>query len=235
MKNIMHKISHHFTRLLGINPLLSRMVRYRNPKQYWTKRGGERYFQEQESAGDRSLRSEYMCSEIRKLDYASILEIGCGYCKQLRNLKKDSGTLAAGIDFSRPQLLLGKKYAADRHLFLAEADASQIPLGDKLFDAAFSSAVILHNEEEKARKIISEMIRVSRRYLIHNEDTDITFSRYGFDLLSTYKLLNFKILHAGPIPSAPDPSITQFLIAELPTPALRLTPGEIPLQYKKKS
>ena len=200
-----------FEKAISLNPHLDRWVRYRKPRQYWQTRGGAPYFEEQEAVLDRTLRSRFIAEEVHKFSFQSLLEIGCGYGKQLKNLSR-SGLFLTGCDFSRPQLMKAGSFFPEIAGRLVEADGEAIPFGDKTFDAVFSSAVILHNKPDKAKKIIAEMIRVSRRYLIHNEDTDITFSRYGYDFTKTYKKMNFKIVAAQHIPTAPDPSITQFTI-----------------------
>lgn len=220
-----------FYRLIHLHPLVDRFFRYRDPRQYWIHRGGETYFQEQEAVRDRTERSRFMAERIAAIEYRTVLEIGAGYGKQLKNLRRADTELVAGIDFSRPQLLKAREICADIRPCLAEADAQFLPFPDKSFDAVMSSAVILHNSYEKARSILSEMIRVSRRYLIHNEDMDITFSRYGYDLGTTYRKMGFEIIFCGPIPCAPDPGITQFTIARIPETAGRLKPVDILLQY----
>ncbi len=219
-----------FYKIVGLNPLVDRFVRYRKPREYWQKRGGEGYFQEQEVVYDRTLRSQFIGEEINKLFYQSLLEIGCGYGKQLQNFNCN-GVFLVGCDFSRPQLLKAKALFNEKAPKLIEADAETLPFQDKVFDVVLSSAVILHNQYAKAQKIISEMIRVSRKYIVHNEDTDITFSRYGYDLRKTYEKMNFKILKSISIPSAPDPSITQFSIIELPAPQQKIKPEDILLQF----
>jgi len=219
-----------FYKVVGWHPLVDRFVRYRNPKEYWKKRGGDGYFEEQEAVNQRTLRSQFITGELLKYPFKSLAEIGCGYGKQLKNLNRE-GRMLVGCDFSRPQLIKALEYCPEMTLRLVEADAEAIPLRSKSFDMAFSSAVILHNEYEKAQKIISEMIRISCKYLAHNEDTDITFSRYGYDLKKTYEKLNFKILQSQPIPCAIDPAITQFTVVELPKDMISLKPEEIPLQY----
>ncbi|HTL48792.1 MAG TPA: class I SAM-dependent methyltransferase [Verrucomicrobiae bacterium] len=226
------KLKHAWTSWLSRYPRLDRLLRYGRPRQYWQNRGGQHYFEEQEAAADRTRRSEFLGGEIQKLEYAAFLEIGCGYGKQLQRAAKP-GALVAGIDFSRPQLLKARSYLQGARC-LAEADAERLPFRDKSFDAVFSSAVILHNDYEKARKILAEMMRLSRRYLIHNEDTDITFSRYGYDLQKTYAKMRLRIVTSCPIESAPDPSITQFTVAELPAPDFQVPPEQIPLQYHEK-
>ena len=230
MVAILRKI---FYKVVAMNPYLDRAIRYRNPQEYWRARGGEGYFHEQEAVHDRTLRSQFIAKEVRGLKFSSLLEVGCGYGKQLKNLLGSEVSLT-GCDFSHTQLEKAKEYCPEMAARLAEADAEAIPFRDKSFDAVLTSAVILHNKQEKAQKIIAELIRVCRRYLIHNEDTDITFSRYGYDLSETYRQMNFKIVASKQIPSAPDPSITQFTIAEIPPGAARVKPEDIPLAYYKR-
>ena len=219
-----------FFKLVHMNPWVDRFVRYRNPHDYWRKRGGETYFGEQEAVCERTLRSDYIADRMKKYSHASLLEIGCGYGKQLKNLYLP-GLMLAGCDYSRPQILKAKEYFPQVAPYLVEADAASIPFASKSFDAVFSSAVILHNHYKKAQSILAEMIRISRRYLVHNEDTDITFSRFGYDMKKTYEKLNFRVLESGPIPCEINPSATQFTVVEIPSTPLVLNPQEIPLQY----
>ena len=219
-----------FYKVIGLNPIVGRFFRYQNPKQYWNKRGGETYFQEQEAVFGRTLRSKFIGEEINKLPYESLLEIGCGYGKQLEKFRFHQAFIA-GCDFSRPQLVKAREYCLEAAKVLVEADAEHLPFQSKSFDVVLSSAVILHNEYEKAKKIISEMIRVSRKFIVHNEDTDITFSRYGYDLKKTYEKMNFKIFKSVPINCAENPSITQFTIVELTQQNQMIKPEHILLQY----
>jgi len=222
-----------FYKIVGMNPYVDRFVRYHDPRKYWQNRGGDLYFSEQEEVQTRTLRSEYITSRLKQYPYRRLLEIGCGYGKQLKNLA-DGKVILIGCDFSRPQLLKAKDYCKGMPLRLVEADAEFVPLKSKSVDLAFSSAVILHNNYRKAQAIVSEMIRVSRRFLAHNEDTDVTFSRYGYDLCKTYERLGFKIRESGTIPCEADPSITQFTVAELPSEQIIVRPEDVPLAFHKE-
>ncbi|GEM_PF-2156892 len=228
VKKAWHKI---YYKVIAFDYRVDRFIRYRDPKTYWNKRGGDTYFQEQEAELHRTQRSKFITDEIKKLEFSNLLEIGCGYGKQLKNLSTKEVFLA-GCDFSQPQLLKAKEYCNGLNLRLIEADSEFIPVLSNSFDIVFSSAVILHNHPGKAKKIISEMIRVSRKYLIHNEDVDKAFSRYGYDLTKTYRKMNFKIVESKKIPFSPDPSITQFTIAQLPTPETFVSPENISLEYR---
>ena len=219
-----------FLKLVSLDPRLERLVRYRNPRKYWQERGGEHYFNEQEAVYHRTRRSRFIGEEVNRLSYRSLLEIGCGYGKQLDNFIT-RGIFLVGCDFSHPQLLKARDYLSGAAPPLIEADAARLPFGDKTFDVVLSSAVILHNEYEKAKRILAEMIRVGRKYLVYNEDTDVTFSRFGYDLKKTHEKMNLKILISREIPVAPHPSMTQFTIVELPPEPIEIPAGEIPLTY----
>ena len=159
-----------------------------------------------------------------------MVEVGCRYGKQLRNFIPGKALLV-GCDFSRPQLLKAQEYLAGEAPPLIEADGAHLPFRDKSFDLVLSSAVILHNEYEKARRIIAEMIRVGRKYLVHNEDTNVTSSRFGYDMKRTYEKMGLKILQSREIPDAPDPAVTQFTIVELPSRDFRIPPPQVPLEF----
>jgi len=224
-------LKHKFLTLLSRSPQLDRFLRFRNPRKYWQKRGGQTYFEEQEAAYDRTLRSDFIAEEVSRLNCHSLLEIGCGYGKQLKNIASRKEMLLTGVDYSHSQLLKAKSYCGKIGVHLGESDAMRLPFADKCFDAVLSSAVILHNEYPKAQEIIAEIIRVSERYLIHNEDTNITFSRFGYDLAKTYKKMGLEVIKCCLIPSAPLPQETQFTIACLPNPTYLVKAKDVFLQY----
>ena len=191
--------------------LLERLLIYRDPKKYWNERGGDTYFKEQEGYESRQRKSEWIAQEIVKLPAESVLEIGCGYGKQLKNLLQKKRERFFGADFSHAQLLKAKEFVP-ANLPLVEADASKLPFPDNSFDLVFSSAVILHNDRSKAKQILFEMIRTSKGLLLHNEDKNISSTRFAYNLGTFYRGLGFEILKNTQIPAASDPARTQFLI-----------------------
>lgn len=226
-RKVWHKI---YYKVIAFHPKVDRFFRYQKPQAYWRSRGGEPYFQEQEAVRDRTLRSQFIAEEINRLEYKSMLEVGCGYGKQIKNFRWREAVVV-GCDFSRPQLLKAYDYCGGPIARFVEADGEFLPFATKCFDLSLSSAVILHNDYEKARKMIAEMIRVTKKYLVHNEDVDVTFSRYGYDMKKTYEAMGFKIIKSVPIPSAPEPEKSQFTIVEIPDDSTIVPPDQIPLQY----
>lgn len=203
----------------GSRPALKRRLVYRDPRDYWTLRGGHDYFLEQEGQPARSVRSEWMADQIARYEPTSILEIGCGYGKQLRALRNRLDIPLVGLDFSRSQLQQGSRYLADlEDLQLVLGRGDQLPFADDSFDLVLTSAVILHNPPRLAERIRQEVLRVARRWAAHNEDTDFSYNRYGYDTAAWYVERGIPLAQSGPIPvlDEAEARITQFCVAELP-------------------
>lgn len=199
------------------NIYVERLLVYGNRRGYWEKRGGERYFEEQESKKDRHLRSEFIAKKIAALEVGSILEVGCGYGKQLKAIRMLDKTVELnGVDFSTAQLKKAREYLkGDNINSLFWADAADLPFEDNSFDLVFTSAVILHHPPKIAGKMRNELIRVARKYIVHNEDTNVSPTRWTYDYSTIYKDKGFVICENCCIPCTPDPKITQFVIVNI--------------------
>jgi SAM-dependent methyltransferase len=203
-------------RSLGRWPGLKRKLVYANPRDYWTLRGGDDYFLEQEGQPGRSARSEWLAERIAQYRPASILEIGCGYGKQLRAIRQHFNVPMTGADFSPSQLGRARGYLRGLDgIELVLASGTALPFADASFDLVLTSAVILHNPPPLAEQIRREVIRVARRWAAHNEDTDITYNRFGFDTARWYREHGIALAECGPIPTDAEPSQTQFCVANL--------------------
>lgn len=195
-------------------PGIKRRVVYADPREYWTLRGGHDYFREQEGQPGRTERAEWVARRIARYEPESILEVGCGYGKLVRAMRGHTDAPITGIDFSPSQLGQARGYldgVADVRLVLGSG--ARLPFPDGAFDLVVTSAVILHNEPELAEAIRREVVRVGRRFAAHNEDTDVTYNRYGYDTAAWYRDRGIPLAEVGPIPS--DPYDSQFCVAEL--------------------
>ena len=203
-------------RTLGRWPGVKRRFLYGDPREYWTLRGGDDYFREQEGQPERTARSRWLADRIAAYRPESVLEIGCGYGKQLRALRERLDVPLFGIDFSPSQLARGRQYLAGLDgIALALGSGDRLPFSDGAFDLVFTSAVILHNPPQVADRIRREIVRVSRRWAAHNEDTDVTYNRYGYDTAGWYRAEGIPLAESGPIPVEPADSPSQFCVAEL--------------------
>jgi len=196
-------------------PGWKRRALYSDPRQYWTLRGGVDYFREQEDQPNRTARAEWIAGRIARYRPTSILEIGCGYGKQLREIRGLWDVPMVGLDFSPTQLAQARHYLTDLdRVDLVLGTGASLPFPDRSFDLVLTSAVILHNPSPSAEQIRREVIRVSKRYSAHNEDTDVTYNRYGYDTAAWYRAQGLPLVEVGPIPESLNPAITQFCVAE---------------------
>lgn len=210
---VLHKT---LRRSLSRWPAWKRRLVYDNPQSYWTLRGGEEYFREQEDQPARTKRSLWLAQRIASYQPTSILEIGCGYGKQLRAIRGQLDIPMVGLDFSPSQLNLALTFLEDLdQLDLILASGLDLPFPDQSFDLVLTSAVILHNPPADAEQIRREVLRVARRYAAHNEDTDVTYNRYGYDTAAWYRQAGIPLAESGPIPTEPQPSSSQFCVAEV--------------------
>ncbi len=195
-----------------------RRLLYHDPRTYWTWRGGEDYFREQEDQQARTERSLWLAKQIASFQPRSILEIGAGYGKQLRAIRQQFHSPMVGLDFSPTQLAKASNYLRGlSEVRLVLGDGQSLPFPDNAFDLVLTSAVILHNEPERAQRIRKEVIRVGRQWAVHNEDTDITYNRFGYDTASWYRSIGLQVLEDRPIPvgSSAEIARSQFCVARL--------------------
>jgi SAM-dependent methyltransferase len=203
--------------LSGRTDLKRRLV-YHDPRSYWTLRGGLEYFREQEDHPTRGDRARVIARSIAAYQPTSILEVGCGYGKQLRELRRQLPQVPlTGIDFSPSQLAMARKHLEGLDAIdLALASGTRLPFVDGAFDLVLTSAVILHNPPPQAERIRREVVRVSRRLAAHNEDTNTSYNRYGYDTAAWYRDRGIPVLESGPIGVATDPDhdVSQFCVVE---------------------
>jgi SAM-dependent methyltransferase len=197
-------------------PRWKRLWLYGDPRAYWTLRGGDDYFREQEGQGSRTARAEWLADRIASYRPTSVLEVGCGYGKQLRSLRARLDCPLTGVDFSPTQLRKAQSYLRDlQGINLALALGERLPFPDSSFDLVLTSAVILHNPPPVAEQIRLEVLRVARRWIAHNEDTDITYNRFGYDSAAWYRSAGIELAEAGPITIEGANAFSQFCVAKL--------------------
>jgi SAM-dependent methyltransferase len=195
-------------------PAWKRRLLYAHPRLYWTLRGGDDYFREQEGQAARTLRAEWLADRLASYRPSSILEIGCGYGKLLKALRARLDVPLVGVDFSPPQIEHARWFLSGLEgIETLLARGERLPFRDGAFDMVVTSAVILHNPPPEAEQIRREILRVSRRFAAHNEETGSSYNRFGYDTESWYRSLGIDVLECAPIPVDPDPATSQFCVA----------------------
>jgi SAM-dependent methyltransferase len=208
-----HKV---LRRSLSAWPAWKRRLLYADPRKYWTLRGGDDYFREQEGQQARSRRAAWIADRLASYRPTSLLEIGCGYGKLLGELQSRLDIPLTGIDFSPTQLAFARRFLrSGRDVSLVLGRGERLPFPDQSFDMVVTSAVILHNPPAVAERIRLELFRVARRFAAHNEETNLSYNRYGYDSGAWYRAQGIVLAESRPIPMDPDPTTSQFCVARL--------------------
>lgn len=202
-------------RSLGRWPAWKRRLVYADPRSYWTLRGGRDYFLEQEGQPARTARALWIAERVAAYRPRSILEVGCGYGKQIRAIRERLDVPIVGLDFSPTQLEQARGYLSGiEDLTLVLGSGNRLPFDSRSFDLVLTSAVILHNPPEVAEAIRAEVVRVAGRLTAHNEDLDRSYNRYGYDTAGWYRERGLAVIACEPIPVEPDGPPSQFCVAE---------------------
>jgi len=110
-------------------------------------------------------------NEIRKLDFKSIFEVGCGMGKNLRNLwiifpdKKISG-----CDVNSFVTDTAVHYCLDAKINIFLSSAKKIKVNDNSFDLVFTNNFLQHVSPNNIKDVIKEIIRIASKFILHSED-----------------------------------------------------------------
>jgi SAM-dependent methyltransferase len=213
LEYVWHKV---LRRSLGRRPTWKRRLLYGDARKYWILRGGDDYFREQEGQEARALRAEWVAERVATYRPESILEVGCGYGRVLRELEACLDVPITGVDFSPTQLQKAHQFLPNSsRTALILARGERLPFADQSFDMVLTSAVILHNPPAAAEAIRREVLRVARRFTAHSEETDVSYNRYGYNTAEWYRARGIALAESGPIPMDPDQAASQFCVAVL--------------------
>jgi SAM-dependent methyltransferase len=206
-------------RSLSHRPSWKRRLLYADARKYWTLRGGDDYFREQEGQEARALRAQWVAERLATYQPESILEVGCGYGRMLCELSARLQIPLTGIDFSPTQLQAARLFLTRAsRIALILGRGERLPFPDRSFDMVVTSAVILHNPPATAEAIRREVLRVARRFTAHNEETDVSYNRYGYDTAAWYRARGIELAESGPIPMDLNQVASQFCVSVLARP-----------------
>lgn len=111
-----------------------------------------------------ALANYYRAFIIRvNLNPKNCLDVGCGTGDLVKALRR-LGVDAYGVEISDHALELADKSVRP---FLKKGDMSSLPYEDNQFDLVISFDVLEHSERSKIKTVISETIRVSKKYILH--------------------------------------------------------------------
>jgi SAM-dependent methyltransferase len=176
-----------------------------DPRSYWQQEGGRQYTQDEEFLlGPGSLTEQqgrFLATAIAALGATTILEVGCGYGRMLKELRRHLDARLVGCDFSEPQLKTAREYLAPVTMPLILADATQgLPFADSAFEVVYTQGSLMHVPPPLDRSYRSELARIASRYIIHTEDVQDSDSMFAHDNERHYKELGHRLVEARPYP-----------------------------------
>lgn len=101
---------------------------------------------------------------LSKLDRdTKILEVGCNIGMQLNALQKMGFTNLSGIELQEYAVVKSKSLT--KGINIIQASGFEIPFADNSFDLVYTHGVLIHINPNDLTKIMSEMNRVSSKYI----------------------------------------------------------------------
>jgi len=92
-----------------------------------------------------------------------ILEVGANIGMQLRGLQKMGFTSLYGIELQQDAVEKSKQQT--KGINIIQGSGYDIPFKDGYFDLVFTAGVLIHIAPENHKKIMSEMVRCSKKYI----------------------------------------------------------------------
>lgn len=192
---------------------LRRRLYASDPRGYWQQEGKSYMRDEAFLLGPGSLterQGEYLATEIERLGARSVLEVGCGYGRLLKEVRRRLDVLLVGADFSQSQLEAARGHLRPSSVPLVLADATQgLPFRDRAFDVVYTQGSLMHVPAPRDRAYRIELARVARRYIIHTEDTRESEITFAHDNEGHYRELDRRVVTKLPYPfNLPGQSMT---------------------------
>lgn len=198
---------------------LRRRLYQKDPRSYWQLEGGRKYLEDEAFLLGPGSMSEkqgrFLAAEIEASGAKSVLEVGCGYGRMLKELSRNLRGRLCGADFSESQLHAGREYMAPAVVPLVLADATHgLPFRTASFDLVYTQGCLMHVPPPGDKVFQSELARVSRRYVVHTEEFADSVHTFAHDVESHYRSLGYRRLKAIPYPLSPPGQKLTFQIFE---------------------
>jgi len=143
----------------------------------WAGAFGNAYVDRNVSPGD--ARAELWLPLMDEFEPDTVLEVGCGVGANLQWItQRVEAKRVTGSDINAKALrLLDRRVPGVRGV---NAPARELPLADRSVEFVFCMGLLMHQPDETLDKVMSEMVRVSSRYVFCGEysDTDTVEDAY---------------------------------------------------------
>jgi pseudaminic acid biosynthesis-associated methylase len=100
---------------------------------------------------------------LADLKIRNILEVGCNIGNQLALLKNQGYADLTGLEINYEAATVAQKRLPQAKII--EGSAFALPFSDNQFDLVFTSGVLIHIHPDDLKTMMSEMVRVTKKYL----------------------------------------------------------------------
>jgi pseudaminic acid biosynthesis-associated methylase len=145
----------------------------------WAGRFGDAYVERNAEAG--AGRHRFWRSLLERYPVASAIEVGCNVGANLQWVAQHLDAAAVyGVDVNETALVRLRQRLPGINAI--SSPARDLPFRDRWFDLAFTCGVLIHQPESTLPLVMSEIVRVSRRYVLAveyraDETTEVPYRR----------------------------------------------------------
>jgi SAM-dependent methyltransferase len=140
------------------------------PRKFWD--GWSDHYSNQKTQQKIDKSQYWLLKKIEELKPKNVLEIGCGFGRNLRFLLNHLSypVVMTGFDISESMIRKAKENLNNRAL-LGCADINALPLFERSYELVFTHAILMHVSERDIENAIREISRVVQKHLIIIEET----------------------------------------------------------------
>lgn len=146
--------------------------------EFWSSDFGNAYTDR--NVFDPSTRTKAFSEMLNALEISSILEIGCNRGNNLVTLSNIGSFQLVGIEPNGYAAQLGRKQS--EKISILQGNGFNLPFLDSTFDLVFTAGVLIHIASADLPKIMDQMYRTSKRYVLVAEyfaETETTIEYRG--------------------------------------------------------
>lgn len=140
------------------------------PRKFWD--GWSDHYSSQKAQQKIDKSQYWLLKKIEELKPKNVLEIGCGFGRNLRFLLEHLSypVVMIGFDISESMIRKAKKNL-NNPVFLGCADINALPFDEESYELVFTHATLMHVSEHNIENAIREISRVTKKYLVIIEET----------------------------------------------------------------
>lgn len=149
---------------------------------------------------------QWLLKAVKRLKPESILEVGCGFGRNLRWLVSQGLNPAklSGVDIS-PRLLSLAVKQLPKTVRLQQANVLKLPFSQRQFDLVFTHGLLMHLSPRQLARALTELTRVSKKHLILIEEIrsrprQLNYFTWAHDYDKIIKALPLKVVIKKPGP-----------------------------------